>query len=700
MRITKIQVRNFRLLRDTVIDLEDDLSVIIGKNNCGKTSLLLILDKFLGNGYSKNSFSFDDLNVNLKEEIKSWIGEDNPTEPFPFMGISLKLFIEYDEHDDLSNIGNKVIMDLDPENRVVVLAFEYSITQERFQFLKSEYKVYCDKRTAGGKKQKDIFVFLKEQHTHYFNISWKSLLYDLETKTEDEEVFVDLKKEKIPLDRIICFKWISARRSVSNKDSEKALSTQSSKIYKKLEASNNNPDVIERFKDTLSDTDDELDKVYRELFDEVINDVKKFGGVKAEDSIIKVVSSLQHRELLEENTTVMYGIGDTDHTLPENYNGLGYMNLISMIFEIKILLHEFHKEKNEKPSDVNLLFIEEPEVHTHPQMQRIFIKNIKTLLQNGVVREDGESRKLQTMLSTHSSHIVSESDFEDIKYFKRTPEGVLSKNLKELRAEYGEDIAYYKFLKQYLTLHRSELFFADKAVFIEGDTERILLPAMMKKIDQDDIKRETQENLEFSLPLLSQNVSIIEVGGRHFDIFDKFINFVGIKTLIVTDIDSVKPVKKNDKNGREITTYPKCPVSEGSKTDNQTINFFFSNIDFSALRKLKFEQKTFSFEDGLSCYQGGNLTCIYQVKENNYHARSFEDAFINVNGNFVAANNFEDIKIENAQASPYKLAETIKKKSSFATDILLNSIEDNAEEFSNWNIPAYIREGLQWLKHD
>jgi putative ATP-dependent endonuclease of the OLD family len=700
MRITKIQVRNFRLLRDTVIDLEDDLSVIIGKNNCGKTSLLLILDKFIGYGYSKNSFSFDDLNIHLKEEIKARVSEDVTAEPFPFMGISLKLFIEYGDDDDLSNIGNKVIMDLDPENRVVVLAFEYSITNERFQSLKSEYRAYCDKRKAESKKQKDVFAFLKEQHTNYFNIKWKSLFYDLEKQAENEKIFIDLKKEKIPLDKIICFKWVSARRSVSNKDSERALSMQSSKIYKKLEASNNNPDVIERFKDTLSNTDDELDKVYQVLFDEVISDVKRFGGVKAEDSIIKIVSSLQHRDLLEENTTVMYGIGATGHALPENYNGLGYMNLISMIFEIKILLHEFQKEKNEKPSDINLLFIEEPEAHTHPQMQRIFIKNIKMLLQNGVVREDSENRKLQTILSTHSSHIVSESDFEDIKYFKRTPEGIFSKNLKDLRAEYGEEKPYYKFLKQYLTLHRSELFFADKAIFIEGDTERILLPSMMKKIDQDDIEHEKKEGLEPSLPLLSQNISIIDVGGRHFDIFDKFINFVGIKTVIVTDIDSVKAVQKTDKNQRMMTTYPKCPVSEGSKTDNKTINYFFSYIEFSDLKNLTFEKKIFSFDDGLNCCQNGNLACIYQIEENSYHARSFEDAFINVNSDFIKENNFEDLEIENSETSPYELAGTIKKKSSFATDILLNSKVDNGEEFSNWEIPAYIREGLQWLKQD
>lgn len=85
----------------------------------------------------------------------------------------------------------------------------------------------------------------------------------------------------------------------------------------------------------------------------------------------------------------------------------------------------------------------------------------------------------------------------------------------------------YRFLKKYLTLNRAELFFADKAIFIEGDTERILLPAMMKKVDI-----EKPED-----PLLSQNISIIEVGA-HSHIFERFIEFIGIKGIIITDIDS------------------------------------------------------------------------------------------------------------------------------------------------------------------
>lgn len=137
-------------------------------------------------------------------------------------------------------------------------------------------------------------------------------------------------------------------------------------------------------------------------------------------------------------------------------------------------------------------------------------------------------------MTTHSSHIVAECDFDDIKYFFKTNEGdnVISKNLSDLEIMYqkekGSKNNHFKFLKQYLTLNRAEVFFADKIVLIEGDTERILLPAMIKKLDQEN---------EYDIPLSSQNISIIEVG-NYAEIYAEFIQFIGIKTLIITDIDT------------------------------------------------------------------------------------------------------------------------------------------------------------------
>ena len=42
MIIKKIQVKNFRLLKDFVMDLQSELSFVIGKNNVGNPSLLLV----------------------------------------------------------------------------------------------------------------------------------------------------------------------------------------------------------------------------------------------------------------------------------------------------------------------------------------------------------------------------------------------------------------------------------------------------------------------------------------------------------------------------------------------------------------------------------------------------------------------------------------------------------------------------------
>src|SRR3546814_14701121 len=48
----------------------------------------------------------------------------------------------------------------------------------------------------------------------------------------------------------------------------------------------------------------------------------------------------------------------------------------------------------------------------------------------------------------------------------------------------GAELAVREFLHQYLTLSRCDLFFADKAILIEGTSERLLLPSMIRKTDE------------------------------------------------------------------------------------------------------------------------------------------------------------------------------------------------------------------------
>lgn len=693
MKITKIQIENFRLLKDFSIDLEDQLSLIIGKNNTGKTSILTVLDKFLN---EKTKFLYDDFNLEFKDSLETLIlsKKDLPEEQWKELGIKLNIYIEYDESDNLANIS-RVLMDLDPENNIIVLGFEYVLTYTKFEKLKKDYFTFEkneNKKVKDNRKKNpaSLKYFLNQELDNYFKIQKKSIAFDLCTRDIDESNFIRIDKENISIKDIISFKYISAKRDVTNKEIDKTLSKQTAVLYKKKEDNQDGLQAAEDFKDQLTDTDNSLSDIYKKLFEGVIENVKQFGGIKLNETQIEVISTLQHKNLLEGNTTIVYS--QNDHKLPENFNGLGYLNLISMIFEIEILIQEFKKKEGEPLSDINLFFIEEPEAHTHPQMQYVFIKNIKTLLNGYIIKED-EKRVLQSIISTHSSHIVADSDFEDIKYLKKENNNVIAKNLSDLRKQYDSDTNQYQFLKQYLTISRAEVFFADKAVLIEGDTERILIPTIMRKLDLEEAVRLNAENKEDRfLPLLSQNISIIEVGA-YSQIFEKFIEFLEIKSLILTDIDAVKVVKQNDK-GEDV--WGACAVDEGTKTSNFAIKHFLNDVKWDDLKTLNVATRTITV--------GSSTVCIcYQQEEKSYHARSFEDSFIHINRTFIdnKKDDFKGLKkrdlFDDDANNAYQLADScIKKKTHFALDILYHS----DEIFSNWNIPAYIKSGLLWLKED
>lgn len=706
MKISRIEIKNFRLLENFKLDLEKELSLVIGKNNTGKTSLLAALEKFVSQN-DKHKITFDDFNVKLREKLKNIVlGLENiPAERnYEPLGMELRLVIEYNDLDNLGQVA-QLIMSLDPDDNLITLGFDYRINYTNIIAMRDDYN------TNKENYDDDPLLFLAENQQKYFGgiirRSYSSI---------DPNMYTDLNKEKISLDEVISFRSISAKRNVTNKESDKTLSGQTAVIYKKTEESEEQKEAVNLFKKTLRGTDKSLSSIYQTMFSKLLSSVENFGGLSKAETTLTIASTLQHRELLDGNTTVMYR--HDIHDLPEHFNGLGYMNLISMIFEIDLLMTSFRRASSERPAALNILFIEEPEAHTHPQMQYVFIKNIKSLLSQGRKREDDSTINLQTIISTHSSHIVAECDFDDIKYMKRADGCVNSKSLKDLKNEYLTDTPdgennHYRFLKQYLTLNRAELFFADKAILVEGDTERILLPAMMKKIDQENPSPNAP-------PLLSQNISIVEVGA-HSQVFEKFISFAGIKTLILTDIDTgckvprlddKKQIKINKTNNEVSYTTEKCRPNDtrADHTSNNALTFFHdkARTELNYFLELSKENKTLTKDEGKwKADHQGYLYTAFQTEENGYRGRSFEDSFFFINKDFFCTNtgNFQSLtpvhfeSFITGTSDAFELAENgVKKKTSLAIEILLNSKPHEKLSFSNWNTPHYIQEGLEWLR--
>ena len=135
MFIERIRVRNFRLLQDFSIDLRPVLSLVVGKNNCGKTSLLKVMDKFINGG--ENKFLFEDFSLASHPELErlfnSEIIEDSE---YKETGIYMELIVRYSDADDLEYISP--LVSLDKDNYYVLLQFSYALS----------YTLYGSMRTA------------------------------------------------------------------------------------------------------------------------------------------------------------------------------------------------------------------------------------------------------------------------------------------------------------------------------------------------------------------------------------------------------------------------------------------------------------------------------------------------------------------------------------------------------------------------
>jgi hypothetical protein len=108
----------------------------------------------------------------------------------------------------------------------------------------------------------------------------------------------------------------------------------------------------------MQETDNVLTGGYEQLFKPVVETIKRF-SYNANESEIAIISDLSERII--QDTIIKYKHGDA--SLPEDYNGLGYLNLMAILFDIYIKLDKLRNSSDGNIKPINLFFIEEPEAH-------------------------------------------------------------------------------------------------------------------------------------------------------------------------------------------------------------------------------------------------------------------------------------------------------------------------------------------------
>lgn len=659
------------MLKDVKINLQEELTLFIGKNDTGKTSFIVLLEKFLKT--KQIDFNFNDFHTDLRKSILS------PSKKTPEADTTIRLGIEieYDEGDDLSHVSS-FIHDLNDDKNTINLLFQARIDRDRLK-----------KNLAGIDEKEKKEQYIKNNLSNFLEKAY----YTYENENMFKEYNMDgfIKKELADIRKIINLEVIHAKRNVAtSNDTEqryKVISKLTSDYYNEK---NKESEYLDSINESLLYMDTKLESNYEATFKELLETTKEFlSGTE-----VVVESNLQSESLLKYSSAVTYGT-EKENRLPENHKGLGYTNLIYLVLNMEIKLMRLANQK----SNINLFIIEEPEAHTHPQLQSIFIKKLK---ENITKWKEKEALNLQSIVTSHSARIVDHCDFADLRYFrlKEESEIEIADFVKELTQRYkklynqSDDNKQqasnensitpgnaFNFIKQYINIHTSELFFTDKAIIIEGITEGMLLPYFINEVAEK---------------LNSQSYTVLEAGANA-KVFHPLLDFLQIKTLIITDIDATK--KGLNKDGKH-TRFRKNPVDTGTFTSNQTLKYFFDgekiNTDkeredwFIRLKDYKISQ--------LYSYR---IFVVYQKQEKDYHARSFEDAFINLNYDMLKANSADLIGIdtnklfnEKDSNNLFELTEkVIEKKSDFAASLLYLALSGKVK----WDVPGYIKDGLEWL---
>jgi len=524
MHLKNIRIRNFRRLRDVQIELEETTSIFVGANNSGKTSATHVFYNFL----ERQKFALHDFSMECWKTFDEIGAGSLLPDQLPIIDLDLWFTVE---EDDLHKVLD-LLPSLDWDNTPLGVRLEYA-PRNNAQLLQNFKEAYSEAKK--GKKgtyhpwPKSLTDYLSKRQSTEYEV--KYYVVDFTKVDSDFSPVGDYRPTELGdgkvrsgskiLKNLIRVDFLSAQRHLSDLSSSgrsEDLSKRLSKFYERnLKQREEDFEALR----TLSASENSLTEHLTNVFAPTLTSLNQLGypGLRNPTMIIK--AALNQEAIVSQNARLHYSLADnlSDVELPDSYNGLGFKNLIYMVIE----LLDFHASWacDENRSPLHLVLIEEPEAHLHTQLQQVFIREILKILDKE--EKDPQNFITQLIVTTHSPHIIYESGFKPIRYFNRNTgmaKAHTSTVLNLSAVKFDND----GFLERYMKLTHCDLFFSDAVILVEGNVERLLLPLMIDKVEQQ---------------LQSSYLTILEVGGAFAFRFKELIEFLGITTLVITDLDCV-----------------------------------------------------------------------------------------------------------------------------------------------------------------
>lgn len=389
MKISSIEIKNFRSYREKTKVILDDLTVFVGKNDIGKSTILEALDIFFNDG--KGAVVIDKSDVNVQE------GQNGNNETV----ISVCF----------SDLPSEIVIDSDVKT---TLADEYMLNSDGFLEVVKKYK-------NGGKAS----IYIKANHPtnpecndllQKKNTELKKIISDKKISCSNQSVNSTMRKAI----------WSFYSADLNLQDTEIEVSKEDAKkiwdklagylpVYSLFQADRKNSDGDSEVQDPLKEAVKQI--INDPELQETLNSVARIVEDKLKEVSTRTLEKLQDMDSEVANslnpviptsdklkwTDVFKNVSISgDEDIPINKRGSGVKRLVLLSF-----FRAEAEQRSEKSNNTGIIYaIEEPETSQHSNNQRVLIKAFKTL---------ANSQNTQVILTTHSPVIVKELDFSNIR---------------------------------------------------------------------------------------------------------------------------------------------------------------------------------------------------------------------------------------------------------------------------------------------
>ena len=400
MKISQVKISNFRCYKNEITINMNDLTVFVGKNDVGKSTILEALDVFFNEGKGVIKIDKEDINKSRKnDDIEiTVIFENIPKEIIIDSTNETTLEAEYLLNDD---------------NKLEVLK-RYKNAGKENVFIKAKHPSNSNCADLLLKKQKDLQKIIKEKliacENQKKNAVMRKAIWDyysddlqlneveIDVTKEDAKSIWEQLKQYMPL-----YSLFQSDRKNSDGDSEiqDPMKLAVQEIIKSNELQSTFNEIAEKVTEKLNEIASNTLAKLNEMNPEIANSLKP---------IIPSTDSLKWADVFK--SVAISG----DQDIPINKRGSGVKRLVLLNF----FRAEVERRVQEKNVPNIIYAIEEPETSQHPDHQQKFIN---------AFRELSKQSNTQIILTTHAPSIVKMLDFEQLKLI------IKNNNLKILNVE-------------------------------------------------------------------------------------------------------------------------------------------------------------------------------------------------------------------------------------------------------------------------